>query len=206
MNEDVITIGDKSRAKRQMIWFHGYGANNWSFEPTMKLLNLNLDEKLYIIMPNAPVMGDKRSWYPLPQEINGEVIEDDVGIDLSKDMFCDAIQKFINPSEKIILGGFSQGAAFSMYIGLNNFIPCSHIISIGGYIPSAKKINFSSNNKKVYISHGRNDTTISIDTHRKSVECLEKNNQDYHEFIDDCGHTISKPMIDDLTDWIYKIT
>ena len=71
---------------------------------------------------------------------------------------------------------------------------------------SFKKINFSSNNKKVYISHGRNDTTISIDTHRKSIECLEKNNQDYHEFIDDCGHTISKPMIDDLTDWIYKIT
>ena len=43
MNKDIITVGDRESADINLIWFHGYGANNWGFEPFIKLLNLNLD-------------------------------------------------------------------------------------------------------------------------------------------------------------------
>ena len=42
MSLDVITVGDKETADINIIWFHGYGANNWGFEPFIKLLNLLL--------------------------------------------------------------------------------------------------------------------------------------------------------------------
>ena len=84
MNKDIITIGDKESADINLVWFHGYGANNWGFEPFIKLLNLNLDGKLHVIMPNAPLDDGKRSWYPLPREDNGIVVEDDEGV--SKDV------------------------------------------------------------------------------------------------------------------------
>ena len=84
MNLDVITVGEKSTADIVLIWFHGYGANNWGFEPFIKLLNLNLDGRLHVVMPNAPIDDGKRSWYPLPTTDNGSVVEDDEGIMNSK--------------------------------------------------------------------------------------------------------------------------
>ena len=40
------------------------------------------------------------------------------------------------PSNKIILGGFSQGAAMSMYVGLQYPEQLAGIIALSGYLPS----------------------------------------------------------------------
>ena len=101
------------------------------------------------------------------------------------------------------LGGFSQGAALSLSMGLNNDVRADGIIAISGYVPSASKINIMDHNKDIYVAHGKNDTTISIETHKKSVSFLEKNNLSYTEYVDDCGHTISKGMISSLSKWMY---
>ena len=42
MSLEIITIGDSNSADIELLWFHGYGANNWGFEPFIKVLNLNL--------------------------------------------------------------------------------------------------------------------------------------------------------------------
>ena len=44
-----------------MIWFHGYGSNNWSFEPMLKLVNMNVNHDMYIVMPNAKIVDNKRN-------------------------------------------------------------------------------------------------------------------------------------------------
>ena len=84
MDLEIITVGDRSLAEADLVWFHGYGANNWGFEPFIKLLNLNLDGKFHVIMPNAPKDNGKRSWYPLPSEQDGKIVEDDKGLLLAK--------------------------------------------------------------------------------------------------------------------------
>ena len=204
MNLDIITVGDESSADLTLIWFHGYGANNWGFEPFIKLLNLNLDGRLFVVMPNAPMCDGKRAWYPLPSTLNGSVVEDDIGIENSKKNISETLQSYINKDRKTYLGGFSQGAALSLSMGLNNDIKNHGIIAISGYVPSSSKINIVDINKDIYISHGSNDTTISIDTHKRSIDFLKDNKLSYTEFIDDCGHTISKEIINNLTDWLYK--
>ena len=204
MNLDVITVGEKSTADVVLIWFHGYGANNWGFEPFIKLLNLNLDGRLHVIMPNAPVDNGKRSWYPLPSTLNGSVVEDDEGIMNSKKIIAEALHDHIDIDKRLFLGGFSQGAALSLSMGLNNDMESDGIIAISGYVPSASKINIVDHSKDIYVAHGRNDTTISIETHEKSIRFLEKNNLSYTEYLDDCGHTISKAMIGSLSEWMYN--
>ena len=106
MNLDVITVGEKSTADVVLIWFHGYGANNWGFEPFIKLLNLNLDGRLHVIMPNAPVVNGKRSWYPLPSTLNGSVVEDDEGIMKSKKIIAESHHDHINIYKTLFLGCF----------------------------------------------------------------------------------------------------
>ena len=192
MNLDVITVGEKSTADVVLIWFHGYGANNWGFEPFIKLLNLNLDGRLHVIMPNAPVDKGKRSWYPLPSTLNGSVVEDDEGIMNSKKIIAEALHNHIDINKRLFLGGFSQGAALSLSMGLNNDMESNGIIAISGYVPSASKINIVDHSKDIYVAHGKNDTTIPIETHEKSIRFLEKNNLSYTEYLDDCGHTISR--------------
>ena len=204
MNLDVITVGEKSTADVVLLWFHGYGANNWGFEPFIKLLNLNLDGRLHVIMPNAPVDNGKRSWYPLPSTLNGSVVEDDEGIMNSKKIIAEALNDHIDIDKRLFLGGFSQGAALSLSMGLNNDMKCDGIIAISGYVPSASKINIVDHSKDIYVAHGKNDTTISIETHEKSIRFLEKNNLSYTEYLDDCGHTISKAMIGSLSEWMYN--
>ena len=204
MNLDVITVGEKNTAEVVLIWFHGYGANNWGFEPFIKLLNLNLDGRLHVIMPNAPVDNGKRSWYPLPSTLNGSVVEDDEGIMKSKKVIAEALHDHIDIDKRLFLGGFSQGAALSLSMGLNNDMKSDGIIAISGYVPSASKINIVDHSKDIYVAHGKNDTTISIETHEKSIRFLEKNNLSYTEYLDDCGHTISKAMIGSLSEWMYK--
>ena len=204
MNLDVITVGEKSTADVVLIWFHGYGANNWGFEPFIKLLNLNLDGRLHVIMPNAPVDNGKRSWYPLPSTLNGSVVEDDEGIMNSKKIIAEALHDHIDIDKRLFLGGFSQGAALSLSMGLNNDMKSDGIIAISGYVPSASKINIVDHSKDIYVAHGKNDTTISIETHENSIRFLEKNNLSYTEYLDDCGHTISKAMIGSLSEWMYN--
>ena len=204
MNLDVITVGEKSTADVVLIWFHGYGANNWGFEPFIKLLNLNLDGRLHVIMPNAPVDNGKRSWYPLPSTLNGSVVEDDEGIMNSKKIIAEALHDHIDIDKRLFLGGFSQGAALSLSMGLNNDMESDGIIAISGYVPSASKINIVDHSKDIYVAHGKNDTTISIETHEKSIKFFEKNNLSYTEYLDDCGHTISKAMIGSLSEWMYN--
>ena len=203
MNLDVITVGEKSTADIVLIWFHGYGANNWGFEPFIKLLNLNLDGRLHVVMPNAPIDNGKRSWYPLPTTDNGSVVEDDEGIMNSKKILAGALHEHIDKDKRLYLGGFSQGAALSLSMGLNNDVRADGIIAISGYVPSASKISIADHNKDIYVAHGKNDTTISIETHKKSVSFLQKNNLSYTEYVDDCGHTISKGMISSLSKWMY---
>tara|TARA_Y100000817_G_scaffold115181_1_gene90268 strand:- start:21 stop:641 length:621 start_codon:yes stop_codon:yes gene_type:complete len=204
MNLDVITVGEKNTADVVLIWFHGYGANNWGFEPFIKLLNLNLDGRLHVIMPNAPMDNGKRSWYPLPSTLNGSVVEDDEGIMNSKKVIAKALHDYIDIDKRLFLGGFSQGAALSLSMGLNNDMESEGIIAISGYVPSASKINIVDHSKDIYVAHGKNDTTISIETHEKSIRFLEKNNLSYTEYLDDCGHTISKAMIGSLSEWMYN--
>ena len=55
-------------------------------------------------------------------------------------------------------------------MGLNEDIKCDGIIAISGYVPSASKINIVDVNKDIYIAHGSNDMTITIDTHKRSID------------------------------------
>ena len=146
----------------------------------------------------------KRSWYPLPSTLNGSVGEDDEGIMNSKKVIAKALHDYIDIDKRLFLGGFSQGAALSLSMGLNNDMESDGIIAISGYVPSASKINIVDHSKDIYVAHGKNDTTISIETHEKSIRFLEKNNLSYTEYLDDCGHTISKDMIGSLSEWMYN--
>ena len=159
--ENIITIGDQSESVATLFWFHGYGANNWSFEPSMKMLNLFLDDRLFIVIPNAPEIDGRRSWYPLPQiNSSNNIVEDHEGLKKSQAELKNLFDTFSHDSKNII-GGFSQGAALSLsYIfeKIRSFHGC---IALSGYMPSADKYEQQEiQDTNIFIAHGKEDNVI----------------------------------------------
>lgn len=69
--------------------------------------------------PFSPIPMPKRSGEPDPEEDNEEGDEDDMT--KSVDYICGLIDKEVDgvvPVEKIVVGGFSQGCAISLLVGL----------------------------------------------------------------------------------------
>ncbi|MBH43878.1 MAG: hypothetical protein CMD88_00260 [Gammaproteobacteria bacterium] len=208
--KDTVSIGDKDNAKYIIIWFHGYGANNWDMEPVMKTLNMVCNNSLYIFLPNAPITEGRRSWYPLPKiDSNNEIVEDYDGLMRTHKMIHEAIDYYQNKNpqlfkeKKIIFGGFSQGGALALSMHLAEDKLSSGAISIAGYMPCAtsfENINYSI--KNVFLAHGTKDLTITIETHKKTLEFLNRKKINVNDFSSTFGHTITKEVISETSYWL----
>ena len=204
--KNVITIGDKASASAVLFWFHGYGANNWSFEPSMKMLNLLLDDRLFIVIPNAPEVDGKRSWYPLPKiEKDKSITENYTGLVDAHKIIDSLIKEFANDKE-IIIGGFSQGAALALSYKFEDSAEIKACIALSGYMPNAE--NYKNKNietGRIFIAHGTYDNVITFESYEKTISFLEPRCSDITRYVGDFGHTITKEVTAEMTNWISKL-
>ena len=203
-NNDFITIGNKDESDLIIIWFHGYGSNNWSFEPTLKVINMQMNEAAYIIMPNAPLVNDKRSWYPLPtKDENNQLLEDYQGLQASvnaMDNFIDGLN--LDVDRKLIIGGFSQGAALALSMSFSSRHKICGCAALSGYMPCAKiyeKHDISV--RDIFMSHGYEDKAIEYDAFQRSLKFLENKTDNIRTSIGSFGHTINQQVANDLALW-----
>jgi predicted esterase len=207
-NDDFITIGNKKNSKVNILWFHGYGSNNWSFESTMKLVNIRLNETAYIVLPNAPIVDGKSSWYPLPaKNENGSLVEDYDGLNKSIKAIDNLIESLsLDQNKKLIVGGFSQGAALSLSLLFKSKHKIDGCAALSGYMPSAnefKEFPLKSNN--IFIAHGYEDKAISYDDFKKTLIFLETKTDKLTKHTGNFGHTITNEVSEGFIQWLEKI-
>ena len=206
-NSDLIVIGEINTASMIIFWFHGYGSNNWSFEPVMKMLNLNMENDVCIIMPNAPYVDNKRSWYPLPTSNSaGTIKEDHDGLRKSKNSINQFIESFkLREEQKIIVGGFSQGAALSLSMLFETDHIFNGCIALSGYMPSAEyHKNFKIAKSDIFIAHGYSDQAISFKDYEKTIDFLSSKTTRITTYTDDFGHTVTKEVNNKILEWLKK--
>jgi phospholipase/carboxylesterase len=204
-NKDFITVGDKKNSDITVLWFHGYGSNNWSFEPVMKTINMNLGDKLFIVMPNAPIVNEKRSWYPLPEINDDDVLKEDYeGLVKSKDTIYEFFSILdLDLSKKLIVGGFSQGAALSLSLMFDNKLRIDGCVALSGYMPCEEQFtNNVDSNTKIFIAHGYDDKAISFESYKNTLNFLKNKSKNVTNFSGDFGHTIPKTVLDNLMKWL----
>ena len=107
-----------------VIFLHGLGADGFDFKDIFTRPQFN---KIRFILPHAPYQPvtinqgyEMRAWYDL-YDLSLEKDEVELGMERSSTNIQKLIEEQISigiPSEKIIIGGFSQGAAMSFYLGL----------------------------------------------------------------------------------------
>ncbi|EFC36539.1 predicted protein [Naegleria gruberi] len=173
-----------------VIWLHGLGDN---YEGFSQMLQVILPENTMAILPNSPqrpitINGGMvmNGWYDIysleRQEL--KVHEDLEGYEASKKLIDELIESQLKQfdSKRIILGGFSQGAAMSLLTGLQSKHPLGAIISASGYMLLRSKFTnpsefISQENKEtpLYIFHGDEDDVVHYQSFAsESFDWLEK--------------------------------
>jgi len=122
------------------------------------------------------------------------------------------IQKEIQagvPAQRIVLGGFSQGGAMSIFSGLTFQHRLAGVFGLSCYQLIEKKFDdlrqeTGNQNQKVFMGHGTDDTVVRVQWGRQTAEGLKKKgitDLEWHEY-EDLPHSVDPKEVDELERWV----
>jgi phospholipase/carboxylesterase len=179
-----------------IIWLHGLGADANDFVPLVPEFDLRKKDgaphAIRFVFPNAPVMPvtinggmSMRAWYDILHLDLGGVgtsgipREDEKGLRDSQAMVEELIAREVErgiPASRILLAGFSQGAAMTLLTGLRHPAPLAGLIALSGYLPLATQLpterNAANHGVPIFMGHGDYDPVVRLERAMASRDAL----------------------------------
>ncbi|NOZ10271.1 MAG: carboxylesterase [Gammaproteobacteria bacterium] len=212
---EPILIETGGPVTASVIWLHGLGADGNDFAGIVPELGMPEDLGLRYIFPHAPMrpvtlnMGHvMRAWYDIVG-LDASSAEDKVGITQSQQYIDKLIQCEIDQgiaSQRIIVGGFSQGGALGLYAGLRFDQALAGILALSCYLPLASELSVqisdANRGTPVFFAHGRQDPVVDFSMGCQSYERVRGVNPAavFHEYP--MGHNVIGEEIQDIGVWI----
>ncbi|KAG8197323.1 hypothetical protein JTE90_013450 [Oedothorax gibbosus] len=215
MSSSPVVISAASKHTASVIFLHGLGdtGHGWAagFQ-TNKLPHVKY------ICPTAPTQavtlngGYKMpSWFDL-KSLNADGPEDEEGIKKASEsvfrMIEEEEQKGI-PSNRIVLGGFSQGGALAIYSALRCAKPLAGVVAISCWLPLYKQFPYAAEgNQEVPMlqCHGELDTVVPFKWGRMTHDLLKTfmSNTELKTYKGLCHSSCDEEM-KDVADFIQKV-
>ena len=210
--KDIHLIPKDGNYSNLLIWLHGFGSGPEEYVPIFDgsgEINI-IPPKTKVLLLSAPIMPITKmggrtvsSWYNL---IQGDEIDFN---DIIKN--SQKIMKIIKNEGKkigfnqIVVGGFSQGACMSFYVGYGLPFPIGGIIVCSGKLFNEVEILKDNENLNVFIGHGDQDDVIPFSKMSKSIERIAKK-----EFLEihtykNSSHQITHDEFNDIGKFLVKI-
>lgn len=187
--EVIQKINEKSNT--HIVFFHGYGANANDLFSLREFLDPG--SKYNWHFPNGFLslgvtpMYDSRAWFPIDIEAyekaqaKGEFRDmastRPAGLNEARDRVLKFLKEILKNGDKLILGGFSQGAMLSAEISSQLSSVLSGLIILSGafvdesnWVPSFTKLS----GLPFIQSHGNADPILSFDEAKRLYDCLIK--------------------------------
>ncbi|MDQ6972598.1 MAG: alpha/beta hydrolase fold domain-containing protein, partial [Mariprofundaceae bacterium] len=152
-----------------VIWLHGLGADGHDFEPIVPQLGLKPEARIRFVFPHAPSIPVTLNggyimpaWYDIKQTDLG-IEHDEAGVAES----TRSIRMLIEQQEmhgiaasRIVLAGFSQGAAMALHVGLRQAEALAGIIALSGYLLFPERLQDEAREQALhaplFMAHGIN--------------------------------------------------
>jgi predicted esterase len=121
-------------------------------------------------------------WYDITQFGNLNGAQDEVGILRSREYFHSLIKKEIEggiPSDRIVIGGFSQGGAMSVFSGVTCPTKLGGIFGLSCYLLLHNKVSDfvpkenPNKDTPIFLGHGARDPLIQVKWAQTSTELLK---------------------------------
>ncbi|RLL53050.1 carboxylesterase [Mariprofundus sp. EBB-1] len=209
-----LTVDTGENPQASVIWLHGLGADGHDFEPIVPQLNLPKELAVRFIFPHAPSM---------PVSLNGgyimpawyDIEQSDLGIEHDRDgimQSAQSIQMLIEqeqmqgaPTHRIILAGFSQGAAMALHVGLRQSTPLAGIAALSGYLLLPTETDtWHSNSKEtsIFMAHGVHDPVVAYALGERSYRKLKDQDYDVQWHSYPMQHNVCPEEINHIGKWI----
>ncbi|MEK9771447.1 MAG: dienelactone hydrolase family protein [Nitrosomonadales bacterium] len=201
----MLCINTHSAPKGLIFWLHGLGAdcNDFSF-----FFKNDLFKNYEIILPNAPLRNisinnglKMRGWFDLKSlsfnDLNFDEIKE------SADNIAMLLRQSKKPiHRKVIIGGFSQGAAIALYSAVNSIPDIDGVVSFSGFYPQTS--NKTSNvNCPILIAHGYDDEIINYDFAIDSYKYISSPKATIKSY--NIGHSVCDQQALDLFNFLESI-
>ena len=172
---ELVELQTAAAPERAVIWLHGLGADGYDFVPVVKELESLGAPATRYVFPHAPMMPVTinngfvmRAWYDI-RTADLAHREDEQTIRASQQAVEELIEREVRRGiarARIVLVGFSQGAAITLQAGLRQAEPLAGLIALSGYLPLADKLaaerHPASAGVPVLMAHGTDDPVVPI--------------------------------------------
>jgi len=211
----TIKIETQNNPDCAVIWLHGLGANGHDFEPIVTELNLPTSVKARFIFPHAPVQAvslnngmQMPAWYDI-YGLEKDSKEDSSGIKIISEEINLLIQQEIDngiAANKIILAGFSQGGALTLYTGINYPQRLAGLLTLSCYLPLREQLEtFAKDAQRdlpIFMAHGTHDDVVPLAFANLAKELLEQQGFkiDWHDYP--CAHTVCAEETQDIREFL----
>ncbi|MCA9660606.1 MAG: carboxylesterase [Myxococcales bacterium] len=208
-------------ATAAVIWLHGLGADGHDFAPVVPLLDLPHVRFVFPHAPRIPVTINNgwvmRAWYDIRSLDRRPDREDPTQIRASAEKIAALLDREIErgiPSARIVLAGFSQGGAMTLYAGLRHPSQLAGLLALSAYmlLPEALAAEVAPANAATPIcaAHGKFDDIVPLYAGRAALDQIAAVDRQrdpsgaremrWHEYP--IGHEVSPPELAMVAEWL----
>lgn len=197
--------GDSAGA---LVLFHGRGTSEHDLYPLLDALDPG--RKLLGATPRGQLMlpPGGAHWY-IVRDIGFPDRETFMAsYDLASAWLDALVEETGIPTERTVVGGFSQGAVMSWALGLGRGRPRpAGIIALSGFIPTVDgfELDLSPPLPPVAIGHGTYDPVISVEWGRKAKALLEEAGAEVLYKESPIPHSVDPSFIVELQRWVSDV-
>ena len=218
MSDDVIIIKPVAKHESSVIWLHGLGADGHDFEPILPELGLPKDHGIKFVFPNAPVRPvtingglAMRAWYDV-RAVDLTREEDEGAIRESGKLLQDYIYKEMEngiSSERILIAGFSQGGAITLFGGMGFPHKLAGILALSCYLPLPEQVipaeRSAQGDIPIMMMHGTFDPVIPVSQGQRSMDLIRRSGYSVSWQEYPMQHSVCPQQIMDIGVWLRKV-
>jgi phospholipase/carboxylesterase len=206
-----VEIDPPGKPEGVVVWLHGLGADGHDFEPVVPILGLPRARFVFPHAPRAPVTINggmvMPTWYDILAIGGGGANEADVRRSAKQlQALLEREEQRGVPADRIILAGFSQGAAMALHVGTRYPRALRGIVALSGYevLPHTREREETPANRTtpMLFCHGTADPLVPIAAGRLAYEAHAHPERpaEWHEFP--MAHEVSPSELTVIRQWL----
>jgi phospholipase/carboxylesterase len=201
-----------------IIWLHGLGADGHDFVPIVPELVRPGERAWRFVFPHAlsrPVTINggmrMRAWYDIVA-LDRRAREDDAGFAAADRAIRALIEREVTrgiPVHRIVLAGFSQGGAVSLYVAPRLAERLAGVMALSTYLPLAGRLATerlpANQTTPIFMAHGSTDGVLPISMGRESRQLLHTLGfaVEWHEYP--MAHSLCAPEVSDIRRFLFRV-
>ncbi|KAH9899448.1 Phospholipase/carboxylesterase [Cubamyces lactineus] len=182
----VLSVAPRAKHTATIIFVHGLGDTGYGWKPVADMFAGEMQHVKWVLphAPTIPVTANggmqMPGWFDIYEFGSINSREDEEGMLKTAHALNQLITAEVDagiPADRILLGGFSQGAAMSLLTGITTERRLAGLAVLSGWLPIRTKVKAMMNDhaKKlpIFWGHGKMDPIVQYDRATMSLEYIK---------------------------------